>query len=40
MKQKKKLSKKKDELNNLKKKFIELKTLIYDYRDKKEQEIK
>ena len=37
MKQKKK--RKKEELNNLKKKFIELKTLIYDYRDKKEQEI-
>ena len=36
---KKKVEKKKEELNNLKKKFIELKTLIYDYRDKKEQEI-
>ena len=36
---KKKVDKKKEELNNLKKKFIELKTLIYDYRDKKEQEI-
>ncbi len=35
----KKVEKKKEELNNLKKKFIELKTLIYDYRDKKEQEI-
>jgi len=36
---KKKVEKKKEELNNLSNKFKELKTLIYDYRDKKEQEI-
>ena len=38
-KQKKKVEKKKDELKNLSNKFRELKSLIYEYRDKKEQEI-
>ena len=37
---KKKVEQKKDELKNLSNKFRELKALIYDYRDKKEQEIK
>ena len=37
---KKKVDQKKDELKNLSDKFRELKTLIYDYRDKKEKEIK
>ena len=37
---KKKVEQKKDELKNLSDKFRELKTLIYEYRDKKEQEIK
>ncbi len=37
---KKKVDQKKDELKNLSNKFKELKTLIYEYRDKKEQEIK
>ena len=36
---KKKVEQKKDELKNLSNKFKELKSLIYDYRDKKEQEI-
>ncbi len=36
---KKKVDKKKDELKNLSNKFKELKSLIYEYRDKKEQEI-
>jgi len=36
---KKKVDQKKDELKNLSNKFKELKSLIYDYRDKKEQEI-
>ena len=36
---KKKVEHKKDELKNLSNKFRELKTLIYDYRDKKEEEI-
>ena len=36
---KKKVEKKKDELKNLSNKFRELKSLIYEYRDKKEQEI-
>ena len=36
---KKKVDQKKDELNDLSKKFKELKSLIYDYRDKKELEI-
>ena len=36
---KKKVDQKKDELKNLSSKFKELKSLIYDYRDKKEQEI-
>ena len=40
MKLKKKLNKKKNELNELSNKFRELKSLIYDYRDKKEIEIK
>ena len=37
---KKKVDQKKDELNDLSKKFKELKSLIYDYRDSKESEIK
>jgi len=37
---KKKVEQKKNELKNLSNKFKELKTLIYEYRDKKEQEIK
>ena len=36
---KKKVEHKKEELNNLSKKFKELKSLIYEYRDKKEGEI-
>jgi len=37
---KKKVDQKKEELNDLSKKFKELKSLIYDYRDSKESEIK
>ena len=37
---KKKVDQKKDELKNLSNKFKELKSLIYEYRDKKEEEIK
>ena len=37
---KKKVEQKKTELKNLSNKFIELKSLIYDYRDKKEEEMK
>ena len=37
---KKKVEQKKKELNELSNKFRELKSLIYDYRDKKEEEIK
>ena len=37
---KKKVEQKKDELKNLSNKFKELKTLIYEYKDKKEKEIK
>ena len=37
---KKKVEQKKDELKNLSNKFKELKSLIYEYRDKKEEEIK
>ena len=37
---KKKVDQKKDELNDLSNKFKELKSLIYDYRDLKETEIK
>jgi cell division protein ZapA len=37
---KKKVDQKKDELKDLSSKFRELKSLIYDYRDKKEEEIK
>ncbi len=37
---KKKVEQKKNELNELSNKFRELKSLIYDYRDKKEIEIK
>ncbi|WP_435090586.1 cell division protein ZapA [Candidatus Pelagibacter bacterium nBUS_30] len=37
---KKKVDLKKDELKDLSNKFKELKSLIYDYRDKKEEEIK
>ena len=36
---KKKVDQKKDELNDLSNKFKELKSLIYDYKDKKESEI-
>tara|TARA_Y200000002_G_C22137014_1_gene437248 strand:+ start:10 stop:453 length:444 start_codon:yes stop_codon:yes gene_type:complete len=36
---KKKVDQKKDELKNLSNKFKELKSLIYEYRDKKEKEI-
>ena len=36
---KKKVEQKKDELKNLSDKFKELKTLIYEYKDRKEQEI-
>ena len=36
----KKVEKKKTELKDLSNKFRELKSLVYDYRDKKEQEIK
>ena len=36
---KKNVDKKKDELRDLSNKFKELKSLIYDYRDKKEEEI-
>ena len=36
---KKKVDQKKEELNDLSKKFKELKSLIYNYRDKKESEI-
>ena len=39
-KTKKKVDQKKDELKELSNKFRELKSLIYDYRDKKENEIK
>jgi cell division protein ZapA len=37
---KKKVDQKKDELKELSNKFRELRSLIYDYRDKKEEEIK
>ena len=37
---KKRVDQKKNELKDLSNKFRELKTLIYDYRDKKEEEIK
>ena len=37
---KKKVEQKKNELKDLSSKFIELKSLIYDYRDQKEKEIK
>merc|ERR1711965_197559 len=37
---KKKVEQKKNELKDLSSKFRELKSLIYDYRDKKEEEIK
>ena len=37
---KKKVDRKKEELNDLSNKFKELKSLIYEYRDKKEDEIK
>ena len=37
---KKKVEQKKDELKNLSNKFKELKSLIYDYKDRKENEIK
>ena len=39
MKQKKKVEQKKTELRDLSSKFKELKSLIYEYRDKKEDEI-
>ena len=34
------MGQKKDELKNLSDKFRELKSLVYDYRDKKEEEMK
>ena len=37
---KKKVEQKKTDLNNLSDKFKELKSLVYDYRDKKEEEMK
>ena len=37
---KKKVSEKKNELENLKKKFLEIKKLVYEYKDDKEAEIK
>jgi len=37
---KKKIEQKKNELKDLSNKFRELKSLIYDYKDKKEEEIK
>ena len=37
---KKKIDQKKNELKNLSDKFRELKSLVYDYRDKKEEEMK
>jgi len=37
---KKKVEQKKTELKNLSNKFIELKSLIYDYRDKKEEDMR
>ena len=37
---KKKVEQKKSEFNNLSDKFRELKSLVYDYRDKKEEEMK
>ena len=37
---KKKISEKKNELENLKKKFLEIKKLVYEYKDDKETEIK
>ena len=37
---KKKIEQKKDELKELSNKFRELKSLVYDYRDKKQEEIK
>ena len=40
LKLKKKLNKKKTELQNLSNKFRELKSLVYDYRDKKVEELK
>ena len=39
-KRKKKLNKKKNELRDLSNKFRELKNLVYDYKEKKEDEIK
>ena len=40
LKQKKKQIKKKNELKNLKEKFLEIKKLVYAYKDEKEIEIK
>ena len=37
---KKKISEKKNEMENLKKKFLEIKKLVYEYKDDKETEIK
>ena len=37
---KKKVEQKKTELQNLSNKFRELKSLVYDYRDRKEEEMK
>ena len=39
MKQKKKVEQKKDELRKISDKFKELKSLVYEYKDKKESEI-
>ena len=40
LKQKKKIDQKKNELKNLKEKFLEIKKLVYAYKDEKEIEIK
>ena len=40
LKQKKKIDQKKNELEKLKSRFIELKKLVYEYKDFKESEIK
>ena len=40
MKQKKKIDEKKNELEGIKEKFLEIKKLVYAYKDDKEKEIK
>ena len=40
LKQKKKITEKKNELESLKKKFLDIKKLVYAYKDDKETEIK